>query len=193
MISCKINNIKVSCTLSGPNIFEVLKKISSTQNSVTKQRSNFFVLRCKFVYIIFYTGHVNITGARDFDQVETAKCELIRIISNSLISINKTVIDNICLSGSLNTSFDLITFADYLRSIDRDFCFNPRRFPGLSVTSIERESGTFLIFASGKFVLVGVKNESEIKQSKIWLTNTISEYQRDLRSLQTRETFSSCG
>ena len=173
MVICEVNNIKASCKVQGKNISSKLKVFEKGRISVTKRKSNFFVLRDKFVYIIFYTGHVNITGVRSRDTVNEARVYLSVLIKNLDLTLSQSVIDNICLSGSLSRGLNLVSFSDQLQQDCVSFCYNPRKFPGLSFPSTNNNSGTTIVFTSGKFIIVGLKHEDAILDAESRLIELI--------------------
>lgn len=166
MVNCEVNNIKASCKIKGEDTPRKLKELASHHNSVTKKKSNFFVLREKFVYVIFYTGHVNITGAKSRDAINEACSDLSVILNKLDLTLSRLIIDNICLSGSLPHTLNLVTFSNQLLQDCVNFSFNPRKFPGLSFPSTKQSSGTTIVFTSGKFIIVGLKHEEAIRDAK---------------------------
>lgn len=163
MAACAINNVKVSCKVTGPSIKRTLQDLSCTSDSVTRKSSNFFVLRSKYVYIIFFTGHVNITGVRSVNEVANSCIHLKGLLHNKDLEISTPSIDNICSSGSVRDRVDLYQLAVFLQKNGYQFCFNPHKFPGLSIAPLENAArGTFTIFSSGKFILVGLKSSYEL-------------------------------
>ena len=176
MSHCAVNNIKASCKLLGLDITAKLRFLASNNLSVSKKKSNFFVFRDKCVYIIFYTGHVNITGARSRSALDEARNYLSTVVEKFELKLSCVTIDNICLSGKLPTTVNLIHFSDKLLQHCITFCYNPRKFPGLSFASAERRSGTTIVFASGKFIIVGLKEEDQVIRAEAHLIDLINKY-----------------
>ena len=129
MVACEVNNIKASCKIHGSDTSKKLKVFVLNHPGVTKKKSNFFVLREKFVYIIFYTGHVNITGAKSHDAVNEARSNLSLQLEAFDLKLSRLVIDNICLSGALPSTINLVSFSNQLLQECINFCYNPRKFP----------------------------------------------------------------
>jgi len=159
MFTYKVNNIKVSYKLNAS--FLKLKLIAlSKEIEVSKKSNNFFVLRKNgFVFIIFYTGHVNCTKLLTSNEIESSKSVLIQSVKEC--SVTETKIDNITASGSI---FDL-----KVNSVKHRY--NPHRFPGLN---FKLYGVTFLVFNSGKFILIGGK-------SLVDLNSTINEFSQFMR------------
>lgn len=158
----RVNNIKVSCKIEGDNIRNHLKEFSKSSKLVTLVKNNFFVLRQRYVYVIFFAGHVNITKLKSKKDVRRAQKILLLSVGSSL-SITTPEIDNISASGVAKSGpINLFTLAKYLNERNYKFRFNPHRFPGLN---LRIKTATFVIFTSGKFVLVGTKSKKELVDS----------------------------
>lgn len=167
MITSEVNNIKASCKVKNSDVGAKLKEFSINSSLVTLKKSNFFVLRDKFVYIIFYTGHINITGIKAFHEINQSKGE---IKAHLNLDIGEPRIDNITLSGSVKGKVNLFSFSSILQQNRLDFGFNPHKFPGLNFRPTSCP-GTVVLFSSGKFILVGIKCQANI-------TRVIDEFGR---------------
>lgn len=161
MFPYKVNNIKVSYKLNASFLKLRLLTLSS-EVEVSKKSNNFFVLRKNgFVYIIFYNGHVNCTKLVTLDEIESSKSVLIQYLKEC--SVSETKIDNITASGSVFNSnntekkrkLNLFKLCAYLKEKNVKHRYNPHRFPGLN---FRLYNVTFLIFNSGKFIVIGGKS-----------------------------------
>ena len=177
MFTYKVNNIKVSYKLNAS--FLKLKLIAlSKEIEVSKKSNNFFVLRKNgFVFIIFYTGHVNCTKLLTSNEIESSKSVLIQSVKEC--SVTETKIDNITASGSIfdnhsiasGRKINLFKLCSFLKVNNVKHRYNPHRFPGLN---FKLYGVTFLVFNSGKFILIGEK-------SLVDLNSTINEFSQFMR------------
>lgn len=119
--------------------------------------NNFAVLRNRYVYTIFRNGSVNVTKIGCECDVQAALThfeELLQICANANDVI---IIDNVQASGNLFTHIVLLKFKDFLRRHTRlPVAYNPEHFPGMNIKFLKW--GTILLFASGKYSIVGAKN-----------------------------------
>ena len=160
MCSYKVNNIKISCRILGENITNRLKDFSQNSNLVSTKLGNFFVLRQKFVFIIFYSGHVNCTKIKSMTQIPEVMQKLNELFPD--LQVNYTQTDNISASGVLlNSKINLFELSQHFKDNSQAHHFNPQLFPGLYT---KYNSATFIIFKTGKFVCVGTKSISELEQ-----------------------------
>lgn len=158
MVVYTVNNIKVSFKVSAENIQQLLKALAKHSDNVSKRDINFFVLRKKFVYIIFFTGHINCTKIRSLDEASKCKLEFIELFQEKVrasITLHEIKVDNISSSGCFEEGkVSLTRLAIFLQNSNIISRFNPETFPGLSLRIC---SVTFTIFSSGKFIAVGAK------------------------------------
>ena len=163
MPSYRVNNIKISFKLNVPDSRTFLRYIAVTSPYVTKIEGNFFVLRSTFVYVIFYTGHVNCTKLTELSDIEKCQSLLKRLIQEDSYpsdehhqcETSSAIVDNICSSGTVDQRVKLVRFTDYLKLKEVGFRYNPQTFPGLSV---KINNVSFTLFNSGKFIAVGAKS-----------------------------------
>lgn len=158
MICHRVNNIKVSFKIDGASQF-FLRQFAQSSPLVSKVDGNFFVLRDRFVFVIFFTGHVNCTKLRTLTEIDEAK----QILDDHLLGswdFSASKVDNISASGFSGVNrLNLRKFGDFLKVQNLNFKYNPERFPGLNF----RISGvTFVLFASGNFLAVGSKSLSDL-------------------------------
>lgn len=158
MTSYTVNNIKVSFKACSTDIRSDLKRICQSSKFVTKRDINFFVLRKTFVYIAFFTGHINCTKLRSLEDLQCCQEEFgtfFDSITRGKLELKAPIVDNISASGSIAQSrINLQRLALFLQSINQKVRFNPETFPGLS---FRISPVTFTIFTSGKFIAVGAQ------------------------------------
>lgn len=156
MLPFTVNNIKASCKIISATVSRDLRELASKSSLVTKTRGNFFVLRKDFVFIIFYTGHVNCTKLKLVTDIEKARTYLESLIDKSVVTTPK--IDNITTSGASHPSsggVNLFKLCQYLKDRGISYRFKPHRFPGLN---FKIGGATIIIFTSGKFIAVGTQS-----------------------------------
>ena len=161
-----VNNIKVSFQVSSENIQSVLKSVCENSKYVTKKDLNFFVLRKNFVYVAFFTGHINCTKLKSLEDLEQCQKEFKTFFEQSEIPnlhFKSPIIDNISASGGAALPrINLQSFARHLVQTEHTFRYNPETFPGLT---LRIQPVTFTIFTSGKFIAVGAKRYVDLSIS----------------------------
>jgi len=165
MFSTKLNisNIKISAKISAYE--SDIRDWFLNNRHIVKESGSFFVYRLnKFVYCIYFKGHVNITGLKNRGDVESS-VKLLTLLPFVKSAFLKSI-DNITCSGKLseeNYSWN-ISFAKYLKKLsetDINIKFHPQVFPG-AFLKFETQEGTIVFFATGKFNIVGCKSFSSI-------------------------------
>jgi len=132
-----------------------------------KNNGSFFVHRCdKIVYMIYFKGHVNVTGLKNKLQIMDAISYLQSV--PGILSVRLISVDNITCSGQLKSSLYSWDrkFALYLKQFHvgsgyiYKIQYSPQIFPGAFLKS--ENNGTIVFFATGKFNIVGCKSISAI-------------------------------
>lgn len=159
MLSYQVNNIKVSFKITTSGIGKKLSYFARISPHVTKIDGNFFVLRKIYVYIVFYTGHVNCTKIKSVADFQICKNIFSEALSVPNTNLRDLQIDNISSSGDTFRKLNLLHFGAFLSRTSLKFRYNPQRFPGLSV---RLKNASFTIFNSGKFIAVGTKSLSDL-------------------------------
>jgi transcription initiation factor TFIID TATA-box-binding protein len=121
----------------------------------------------KTAMLLFRSGKVVCTGARSIADVGDAIALLAKHIEAAGISVLKRpeiLVQNIVASADLGCVLNLNTIAITL-GLDR-VEYEPEQFPGL-VYRIEQPKVVALIFGSGKIVLTGAKNTSDIEAAVV--------------------------
>jgi len=165
----KVVNIVVSSSLEHDI---PLEKMAATLSNTEYNPEQFpgLVIRIKepkTSALIFSSGKIVCTGARNMKEVE----ESIQKIISSLKKINVKItiepvinIQNIVASGNIGMDLNLNTLAMKLDNTE----YEPEQFPGL-VYKVNVDTGkkksfraTFLLFSNGKVVCTGTKSEEEV-------------------------------
>ena len=176
----KISNVNISFNLY-PNynksereneVKKCYENISQSQPEVTiKKCGNFYIIRDqkvkKRVYTLFKSGHVNITGIQNFENIKDA-LDRFSLLFGETVNSSQVKINNSTASGHLNTKeksfISLKRFKDLIdRQPDGTFNFRPHLFPG----AIFRRPGrsTIIIFPSGKYIIVGGKDKIQVREA----------------------------
>ncbi|MHA1269436.1 MAG: TATA-box-binding protein [Candidatus Helarchaeota archaeon] len=117
----------------------------------------------KSTVLVFSTGKLVITGLRKTEDVHPVTAQVMKILKKSRINIigePKIVIQNIVASGDLHININLnLMSISLIRAL-----YEPEVFPGL-IYRMENPKVVFLIFASGKIVVVGAKSEEFIQEA----------------------------
>lgn len=156
-----ISNVKLSVKTSNSYTLEELLNLCKEHNLQYKKFHNFVVILCKFKYIIFKKGkksvnHINITHIKNNYEISDA----ITFLKSNLdidVEVSSCIVDNITVSALCPHKVNLPNF--FLSNKDLKLSYNNEKFPGLFV---KLGNGTIILFSSGKFVIVGIKDESKI-------------------------------
>ena len=165
MLPYRVNNIKISFKIDGQNVKKTLQLVAVSNPYVTKIDGNFFVLRKRFVYIIFFTGHVNCTKLTSLSEVKTSQNVLLEVIDQEKIAedelylTSSPTVDNICSSGEFAKRIRLLQFATFLHRENVRHRYNPQTFPGLNLKLC---GISITVFTSGKFIAVGAKTQEDL-------------------------------
>lgn len=180
MPDLQISNIKVSIKtkVHKPSLLN----FKSQNVQKCKDVGSFFVYRQKgFVFSIYYTGHVNVTGIRCMSKLEDG-ISILKSIPG-IQSIKNIILDNITCTGLLPNSMYSCQngFTEYLNALSAldnfDIIqYSPQTFPGafLKKTGL----GTIVFFSTGKFNLVGCKSYDILAQLITIFMNSILKLQQ---------------
>lgn len=162
----KIVNVKVSLktsTILLDNVCDIAKE----KKLYCKNYKNFIVLKSKYTYIIFKVNkdgknHVNITKIPLIDKIADAvdyfREKIVDCIADNIS------IDNISATAATKTRLNLkeiVLNKDYSNFHNfQALKYNNQLFPGLF---LKFNTGTVIIFHSGKCVIVGCKDETSIQ------------------------------
>lgn len=124
--------------------------------------------------LIFSSGNVVCTGARNMGQVEQAIVEIIKALEkiNVTITVKPIIkVQNIVASGSIGIKLNLNVLAMRLENTE----YEPEQFPGLVYKLMEAKA-TFLLFSNGKVVCTGTKGETEVHNAMKLLVERLQEF-----------------
>ena len=145
-----------------------LNLIESRVPNVTYQPDQFpgLILRLekpKTTALIFKSGKMVVTGAKSTEQLIEAVKRIIKLLRKHgirIISKPRIQIQNIVASGDINAFINLERAAYLLE----DSMYEPEQFPGL-IHRMSDPKVVLLIFSSGKMVITGAKQESEVEKA----------------------------
>ena len=112
----------------------------------------------KTAALIFPSGRVVCTGAKNMDQLEdliNRAIDQIEKAGSKIPEEPEVEIQNIIATSSINKTLNLGAVAK--SKIIENMKFNPEKFPGL-VIKMENPRAVVLLFSSGKIVCTGTKN-----------------------------------
>lgn len=162
-------------------------KEKEDQDFVVKYHGNFWSVKLKegknllqngnyhsnFVYIVFpQRGYVNVSGIQDFNECNLAKVKFERLFNTRAKTGFR--VDNSTASGHL--PFDHIHLPDLLEvrrthhSFPCTISLRPHYFPAVLIRPLEHIRrrqliSTCILFANGKFIVVGSKSPAQTAHS----------------------------
>ena len=150
-----VKNIKLGVKVRSESLetfIELWLRVKPTL--VLKQCRNFCVFSCKSNKIILFPnkGYINITGIPDFCYISSAISNLCELLTIERDLLTKPSIHNITLSGRLSLNISLFEISNKLQSHYVRFDYSV--YPGLHLKV--RETGSVLLFSSGKYSIIGV-------------------------------------
>jgi len=180
MVNTKVVNLVVTTDLKHKL---QLEKIAATLPNVEYNPEQFpgLVLRIKepkTVALLFSSGKVVCTGAKDMEGVKKAIQGLIGYLKKVDIDIKVEPIlkiQNLVGSGELGFDLNLNVIAMKLHNVE----YEPEQFPGLVYKIKNPFHASFLLFSNGKIVCTGTKNEDEMKQCLEQLTQDLKNIDKN--------------
>jgi len=134
----------------------------------------FRLKRPKTATLIFSSGKMVCTGAKSEQLSIRAVHKVVRELKNNGIEIlgkPTIVIQNIVASANLHGKIDLEIAADIMENV----MYEPEQFPGL-IYRMSEPKVVMLLFASGKLVCTGAKNEEMVKEAVKKLHEILQDY-----------------
>jgi len=115
----------------------------------------------KTAALLFTSGKVVCTGAKNLEQVKTAISNIVKLIEDAGTAIKvepKIEVQNIVASGDLGATINLnaIAISLGLEKVE----YEPEQFPGL-VYRLDVPKVVVLLFGSGKFVCTGARKPED--------------------------------
>lgn len=162
----KITNIKLSVKCRDLCLDSVERYLSN-EKIPFKKFNNYIVTKIKYTYIIFKKNiksdediyHINITKLDRFDFLDDS-INNIRLMSKDC-NICSYTIDNITVSTNFQKTINLLEVLNKLPNEIRA-TYNSETFPGIFL-KYQHNRGTAILFHTGKCVLLGCKNLTNIE------------------------------
>jgi len=159
----RIENIVASATLG---IEVPLEKVVSKLEGMEYEPEQFpgIVYRLqkpKAAALIFGSGKIVCTGARNIEDVNTVFKKVISIVQSTGAKVPrgfKMQVENIVASAKLDANLNLDTIAFNLENSE----YEPEQFPGL-VYRMTDPKVAFLLFGSGKIVCTGARSVGDVE------------------------------
>jgi len=127
----------------------------------------FKIDRPRATALIFRSGKMVVTGTKSISQLIEAVKKIIRAVDRIFAKYGSGIrgkprvqVQNIVAGGDLHAYVNLEKAAYYLE----DCMYEPEQFPGL-IHRMRNPRVVLLIFSSGKMVITGAKEESEVEQA----------------------------
>lgn len=134
----------------------------------------FRLKRPKTATLIFSSGKMVCTGSVSEKQARSAVNKVVQELKkNGIVILNKPkiVIQNMVAAANLKGNIDLETAADILDNV----MYEPEQFPGL-IYRMREPKTVLLLFASGKLVCTGAKNEEMVHESVGKIRDILTDY-----------------
>ncbi|RJS90378.1 TATA box-binding protein [Candidatus Bathyarchaeota archaeon] len=160
-----IENVVASATLDQKIDLSAIMKVFRNVEYRPKQFPGlvFRLKRPKTATLIFASGKMVCTGSKSEQQARSAVKKVVRELQNNgiiILSKPKIVIQNIVASANLGGSIDLEEAVRRMENV----MYEPEQFPGL-IYRMEDPKVVMLLFASGKLVCTGAKNEQMVREA----------------------------
>ena len=157
------------------NLLDILKTFRNVEYRPKRFPGLVFRLkRPKTATLIFSTGKMVCTGAKSEKMARRAVNKVVKELKNGgivILSKPKIVIQNMVASGNLHGRIDIETAADVLDNV----MYEPEQFPGL-IYRMKDPKTVLLLFASGKLVCTGAKNEAMVHESVSKVYDVLKDY-----------------
>ncbi|MCK4669907.1 MAG: TATA-box-binding protein [Nanoarchaeota archaeon] len=172
----RIVNIVVSGQVDQDKI--PLEKMAATLPNTEYNPEQFpgLVLRIrepKTSALIFNSGKIVCTGARDLEKVDQAMVKIVEALKKIGVNVKSKpqyTVQNIVASGSIGMDINLNTLAVKLENTE----YEPEQFPGL-VYKLKGTRATFLLFTNGQIVCTGTKSKEAVDEAVKKLVKKLKE------------------
>ena len=156
-----------------------LNEIASTLSHVEYNPEQFpgWVMRIKepkTAALLFTSGKVVCTGAKDMNSAKKAICKIIDALKGMNVDITvepKLAIQNLVGAGELGFDLNLNVLAMKLKNTE----YEPEQFPGLVYKIKSPVKACFLLFSNGKIVCTGTKSEQEMNECLAQLVKDLKQ------------------
>lgn len=158
-----VTNVKLSLKIRFICL-DTVKNILTKQNISVKSYPNFLVFRNIYTFILFKSkdkirNHINVTNIKKLENIEEAISAITELLDIEKDDIFSTVIDNITASFSVKKDFNFLDILEKFKTL-ANITYNNEKFPGIF---LKFQSGTVIIFHTGKCILIGCKSLPDIE------------------------------
>jgi transcription initiation factor TFIID TATA-box-binding protein len=172
----EIVNIVVSGAVDQDRI--PLEKMAATLPNTEYNPEQFpgLVLRIrdpKTSALIFNSGKIVCTGARNMTQVDDAMDRIVEALRKIGVKVKAKptyTVQNVVASGSIDMDINLNVLAVKLENTE----YEPEQFPGL-VYKLRGTNATFLLFTNGQIVCTGTKSRDQVDDAVKKLVKKLKE------------------
>jgi Transcription factor TFIID (or TATA-binding protein, TBP) len=162
----KITNIKISVKCKNICLDSVEQTLCE-KNFFFSKYNNYMVIKHKYTYILFKKNvkknenvyHVNVTKLNNIDCLSEA-INNIKHFSQSAVICSYTI-DNITVSKSFDKSIKILDLITKI-PLEISVTYNSETFPGVFL-KYPNKTGTAILFHTGKCVLLGCRNITNIE------------------------------
>ena len=180
----EVCNVKIHFKIpGGVDLEDLLQAVDEGKGDRVKVHSNFVSIRAgKLALVIFpRSGHVNLSGVRDFEGIKAAVNEFnhqfdTNICESNIVVDNSTASGKVCLEGvSLKNLATAAAAAARGKRPGTRVSIRPHCFPSAVLRT--RGEPTVILFANGNFVIVGGKTPESVDRALETLCAIISASQ----------------
>jgi len=163
--SVTVENVVVTASVRQKLDLESIAKVASGVKYRPEQFPGLIykLKKPKTATLIFGSGKMVCTGSRSARQARRAIMKVIEELKrNSIVILQEPEIkvQNIVASGNLNGIIDIEGTAESLQRT----MYEPEQFPGL-IYRMDEPKVVMLLFASGRLVCAGAKNEDQVYEA----------------------------
>lgn len=156
-----ITNVKISVKIQAKPL-DIVQKVLEAKNILCKTHNNFLVAKSEYTFIIFKSkfgdganNHINITKIPNLSFIPH-----VILLTETLLECRtfQHRIDNISATSNSPQRLNLVKLVEKKKF--KNIKYNNQTFPGLFLSF---NTGTAILFHSGKINIVGCKSEANLK------------------------------
>lgn len=158
-----VTNVKLSLKIRFICL-DTVKQILSDLNICIKSYPNFLVFKKIYTFVLFKSkdniqNHLNVTNIKRHENIEDVILTFKTLLNLEESDILSTTIDNITASFSIQSSFKFFDVLKNFKTLSK-VTYNNEKFPGIF---LKFKLGTVIVFHTGKCIVIGCKNLSDIE------------------------------
>ncbi|VVB53711.1 TATA-box-binding protein [uncultured archaeon] len=170
-----IENIVSSITLyRNIDLEKLTKAVPEIENPNKFPGVIYRLQKPKVAMLVFRTGKVICSGARNIDDINAALKQLLSKLRGAGMRVSETPlveIQNIVASASMNVKVNLDVLAMEAENTE----YEPEQFPGL-VFRLDKPKTVMLIFRSGRIIITGAKTPEDATKAAKRTRDMVKEY-----------------